>query len=149
MEIIKNIPQNKYNEFIKNMPLVCVDICVVHDKKILMVKRGHEPAKNQYWIVGGRVLKGEKLKDAAYRKAKEEVNLCTTVCNQIHTEETLFNEGPNNIPIHSINNVFYSLATSDNVHLDQNHLDYKWITEIEDDFHPYLKRVLKKVFAIL
>ena len=67
-----NIPQNIYNTIITNMPIACVDVVIFHNNSVLMVKRKDEPAKGEWWIPGGRVVKGEMLKETAYRKAVED-----------------------------------------------------------------------------
>jgi colanic acid biosynthesis protein WcaH len=37
-----------------------------------MYSRNDPPARGQWWLPGGRVLKGEMMRDAALRKAREE-----------------------------------------------------------------------------
>ena len=66
------IPWSLYEQILDNMPIACVDVAILHDGKVLLVKRLDEPAKGQYWLPGGRVLKGEMLRDAAIRKTRDE-----------------------------------------------------------------------------
>ena len=40
-----------------------------------MIKRANEPLKGEWWVIGGRVHKGETLGEAAIRKIREETSL--------------------------------------------------------------------------
>ena len=66
------IPSDEYARILENMPVCCVDVIIANDKKALLVYRKDEPAKNKWWVVGGRILKNEKLEDAVIRKVLEE-----------------------------------------------------------------------------
>jgi len=47
----------------------------VHEGKLLIVKRGVEPAKGKWSIPGGAVELGERIRDAVVREVKEECGL--------------------------------------------------------------------------
>ena len=138
------IPQEIYNTIITNVPIACVDIAIIANGSILLVKRKDAPAMGQWWVPGGRVLKGEMMVDTAKRKAREEVGIDCYVGPIIHTAETIFEDGPNGIPIHSINSCFL-LCPSDleECELDSHHFDYKWVKSITPDLHSYVKCCLK------
>ena len=69
------IPLNKYSKILEDLPIYCVDIIIKNDKEeYLLIKRNNEPKKGEWWVVGGRVLKGETAKEAAIRKVKQETN---------------------------------------------------------------------------
>ena len=57
------IPKEKYKYILEVMPVACVDIIIVHNKKIFIAKRKNEPARGEWFIPGGRILKNEHLKD--------------------------------------------------------------------------------------
>ena len=67
------IPASTYRAFLERMPIACVDIAIVHRGAVLLVKREDAPAKGQWWVPGGRVHKGETMRETAGRKALEEV----------------------------------------------------------------------------
>ena len=48
---------------------------VVHDNRVLLVKRGHEPALGQWSIPGGLIDVGETLREAVSREVREETGL--------------------------------------------------------------------------
>lgn len=48
---------------------------VVGDGALLMVQRGHEPARGAWTLPGGRVEKGEYIEDALRREVLEETGI--------------------------------------------------------------------------
>lgn len=58
-----------------NQPVVGVGIIILKGGKILLGKRGKEPAKDKWSIPGGAMELGETIEQAAIREAKEETRL--------------------------------------------------------------------------
>ena len=56
-------------------PVVGVVALIVHKGKLILVKRGVEPAKGKWSIPGGAVELGEKIREAVVREVKEESGL--------------------------------------------------------------------------
>lgn len=141
------IDQELYDQILRHMPIACVDIAVVYNGCVLLVRREDAPAKGEWWVPGGRVLKGETLRETARRKAREEVGLECHVGPIIHTAETIFEDGPRGIPVHSINACFLLYPTHDSaelrVTLDDHHAAWRWADEVTDDLHPYVARCLR------
>jgi colanic acid biosynthesis protein WcaH len=141
------IPQELYNAILRSIPIACVDISIVASGCVLLVRRGDPPAQGQWWVPGGRVLKGEKMKETARRKAREEVGIDCHVGPIIHTAETIFPDGPGGIPVHSINSCFLLYPVEDlsrtRVRLDDHHAEWKWVNTITPDLHPYVIECLR------
>lgn len=55
--------------------VVSIDIILLYNDKILLGKRINEPAKNFFFTPGGRLHKGESIKDGFRRISKEEFGL--------------------------------------------------------------------------
>ena len=138
------IDHDLYRQILQSMPIACVDVAIVAEGKVLLVRRQDDPAKGQWWVPGGRVRKGETLKEAARRKAQEEVGLACHVGPIIHTDETIFPDGPYGVAIHSINTCFflYPESNATAIQLDEHHEDAKWVDTIDADLHPYVRRCL-------
>jgi len=134
-----------YREFITRLPIACVDVAIVDRGAVLLVKRKDDPARGEWWVPGGRVWKGEKLRDTAARKAREEVGLDCHVGPIIHTAETIFPDGPGGIPIHSINACFflYPVKRGGRANLDRHHAGAEWVRTIPAGLHPYVVRCLE------
>lgn len=63
--LMSMIPKKTYIQILKSLPILCVDIIARNAKgEYLLVKRANEPKKYRWWIVGGRVFKGESLEQA-------------------------------------------------------------------------------------
>lgn len=60
-------------------PQIAVGAVVLDSGRLLMVKRGREPAKGLWSVPGGRVEKGEYLKGAVEREVLEETGLNVVV----------------------------------------------------------------------
>ncbi len=58
-----------------DQPIVGIGIVIVENSKIVLVKRGNEPAKGKWTIPGGLVELGESNEQAVIREAKEETLL--------------------------------------------------------------------------
>lgn len=141
------IPQEDYNKILQTMPIACIDVAIVSQGSILLVKRKDEPAKGEWWVPGGRILKGETMKQCAMRKAKEEVNIDCCIGPLIYTAETIFNTGPNGIPVHSVNSCFlmYPKTLDYKCQLDSHHRGYKWFSKNSYEFDIYIQNCLRNV----
>ena len=142
------VSETQYKLIVKTMPIVCVDLLIINDGKFLLVQRDNEPAKGEFWFPGGRILKLEKIKTAALRKAIEEVNLNARFENIVSIEETIFNK---NSEMHSDKhtiNIVCKLLVDDitNIKLDNLHSSFLWASfqELSDlNLHPSLLSPLK------
>lgn len=139
------IPKDKYKYILEYMPVVCVDLVIVYNGKVFMAKRVNEPAKNQWFLPGGRILKNERLQDAVIRKAKEEVGLDVKIIKPLIFGETIFDESSIEGVVsgtHTINVSYLVEASGDNVILDGQNSEHKWVDRIDESWHPYVKKVL-------
>lgn len=59
-------------------PSLAVDIIILLDNKLALIKRGREPFKDCFALPGGFVEYGETVENAAIREAKEETGLDIT-----------------------------------------------------------------------
>jgi colanic acid biosynthesis protein WcaH len=138
------ISEDLYKKILQCLPISCVDIAIIAQGAVLLVKRKDFPAKGQWWLPGGRVLKGEMMKETALRKAREEVGLECHAGPIIYTAETIFPDGPFDIPIHSINSCFFMYPKNPDPGplLDGHHAEYQWVSVIPPGIHPYVARCL-------
>ena len=56
-------------------PIVGVGAVIIHEKRVVLVKRGSPPLQGQWSLPGGVVELGETLRSAAEREALEETGL--------------------------------------------------------------------------
>ena len=55
------IPADIYSLILDNIPLICVDLVIVKDNKVFLIKRKNKPCEGVYWIQGGRMMKNEGI----------------------------------------------------------------------------------------
>jgi ADP-ribose pyrophosphatase YjhB (NUDIX family) len=56
-------------------PQVAVGAVAVHERELLLIRRGHGPAAGRWSVPGGRVHFGEDLREAVVRELYEETGL--------------------------------------------------------------------------
>ena len=143
---MKQISDELYTQILENMPVVCVDGLLHYGNKFILFKRDYEPAKDEWWVFGGRLQKGEKLKNAIIRKAKEEMGIDVKVEKQIGTYEMEFEKNRQGVSTHTIAVVF--LVTSDEKP-DFSKAEYKEFDEVkefdsvDEAWHWYIKQIIK------
>jgi 8-oxo-dGTP diphosphatase len=74
-------------------PLVGVGVVLVDEGRILLVKRGHEPSRGLWAVPGGKVGKGESLREAAAREAFEETGLAVEIGDVVWAGEHISDYG--------------------------------------------------------
>jgi len=151
----KSIPKGLYKKFVSLMPICCVDMVFWSEGKVYLFKRAYAPAKNKWWLVGGRILKGEKLKDAVVRKAKEEIGINIKIRKMIGVYEAFFSANrfdtqAKKYGSHSISICFLVEPKGKNFKLRLNgeYKGYKAINKIDKNLHPLIQTVLEDSGAI-
>ncbi len=72
--MVKILHKDLWKNIVMNMPIPAKDLLFYCDKKgLLMGRRINKPAKDYYFVPGGRVFKNENRSNAIKRIAKEEV----------------------------------------------------------------------------
>ena len=136
--IMNMIPINKYKEILGVLPILCADVVIQNTRgEYLLIKRANEPKKDQWWVIGGRVLKGETIEEAAIRKVKEETGLQIKKPRPIGYFELVFGENPFGLPFeyHSASVVFTVIIDDrQSIKLDSQSKDFKFAKKLPVDF---------------
>ena len=136
----KILPEEIYKEVLRTMVVPCADVVLRNSRgEFLLIKRDREPMKGQWWLIGGRMQKGETIENCAKRKLREEVGIREVrnifpmgfyeeFFEASHFEDT---EG-----IHTISFVFLADIGDDkiDVQLDSQSSDYKWSKTLPQHF---------------
>jgi len=65
-----------FSDIVKNTPLISIDLIIENEEdQFLLGKRVNEPAKDFWFVPGGRIFKNETLDDAFKRIVQEELSL--------------------------------------------------------------------------
>lgn len=130
------IPSDLYKTIVDLMPILCVDIVLKYNGKYLLVKRTKEPLKDQWWVPGGRVLKGETITDAARRKIKEELGVEAEILKVLGYFEDKFRENEFGLEsgIHTVSIVFLVKPLSLDFKLDNQSSSWKFVNALPEHF---------------
>lgn len=132
------IPAKEYAQIVKVLPVLCVDVLLKNEAgEYLLVKRTNEPRKGQWWVVGGRVHKGETLEQAARRKIKEELDLKLNSLKPIGYFEDTSEKNRFGLsePLHSVSVVFLAEVNSaQEIKLDSQSSDWAYLPKMPKDF---------------
>ena len=136
------IPEREYAAILERIPILCVDIVIRNGQgRYLLVCRRNEPLKCQWWVVGGRVLKGETIEAAARRKVQEEVSLTASHLQPIGYYEGFFDKHPfaTESPLHTVSVVFSTDIEDHDVALDSQSSEWRYDARLPADFvvHPF------------
>jgi colanic acid biosynthesis protein WcaH len=138
-----------FKSIVENAPLVSIDICLVHDGKILLGRRSNEPLKGQWFTPGGRIFKNEYWQECMRRVADSELGLVIDdlpsftlmgVWDHLY-ENSVMDE---NVSTHYVNLPHYCiLEERPKLSIDQQHNDLSWFDLKEvasnDGFHKYMQ----------
>jgi len=69
------LKEEEFAQLVSISPLISIDICILNDDKLLLGKRKNSPAKNFYFVPGGRIRKNESIDCAVDRLLREELGL--------------------------------------------------------------------------
>ena len=72
---VQKIPFKEFKKIYTRVPRLCVDVVLMKDKSLLLIRRTIAPAAGQWHTHGGTVLKGESLHQAVQRVAHEELGI--------------------------------------------------------------------------
>jgi len=103
------IPLEQYRQILEVLPILCVDVIITNSRgEYLLVKRKGKPLEGHWWVVGGRVLKGETLEQAVVRKVQTEVGLTLRNLRAVGYCEEVFPDAPFEVQsgLHTVSVVF-------------------------------------------
>ncbi|NIF31125.1 GDP-mannose mannosyl hydrolase [Enterobacter sp. Cy-643] len=66
----------QFRAVVEHTPLISIDLIVYNsDGEVLLGKRNNAPAKDYYFVPGGRIYKNEKIADAFHRVCLSEIGM--------------------------------------------------------------------------
>lgn len=132
------IEREHYLRMIAALPILCVDIDIMNTAgEHLLIKRVNEPLKDRWWLVGGRVLKGEQAQDAAIRKLDQELGASVTGLHAVGYFEALHQKHPfgEETPYHALSIVFAAqIEKNQTINLDAQSSEWKFTQRLPTDF---------------
>lgn len=109
-----------YRKIVQRVPVACVDLIIeAPDGRYFLVKRKNEPLREEWYVVGGRILLGESAGQAAVRKLFEEVGIRAEADDLtfVGYTEDVFDKNPfdDERPYHTVTFVFAVRLSEDPV----------------------------------
>jgi len=141
----KKIEAKLYRKILEVMPIPCVDLVIVSERKFLLVKRKNKPAAGRWCIPGGRVMKGETLNQAVIRIVKKETSLRKFKIAKVITASQFFSRtsafGPS---AHTISSVFLVIVPPDqSLRGDDQSSELRWFSKIDKKWLKYARDMLR------
>ena len=147
----EKIPTDIFMQIVRNTPLVSIDLLMHNENnEILLGWRNNQPAKDYWFVPGGRIYKNETIRDAFSRIMTAETGLTLDIDQAVfhgifehfHPEQNFMNEA--GFGTHYIVLAFDIHLTGEITSLPMyQHSEYKWqsIPGILDDtlVHQYTK----------
>ena len=133
-------------------PIVGVGAIIIHNGKMLIVKRGSDPGKGKWSVPGGLVELGETVKEAVEREVLEECNLKVEASHLIDIVDNIIQDKNGRIKYHFIILDFFAKLRGGKLKPNSEIIEAKWvpIDEVEkydltNTFKEFMKRNLSKL----
>lgn len=142
----ESIPAEEFAEIQRRVPEACVEVLLEHGGGVLLARRTNEPAKGEWFTPGSRLYKGEELRSAAHRVAREElgieIELTGTLGVYGHFWESSAVEGVDSR--HTVNVVFRAQPAAEefDIRTDDQHDAYRFFQRAEPSLHEYMRQYL-------
>lgn len=89
-ERVEWIPEEVWADIVAHIPVPSVDLIVRCPDGVLLARRQNRPARGEWFVPGGRIQKGERLRDAVRRVAREELGVDVTIDAELGTYDHLY-----------------------------------------------------------
>ena len=141
------LSKDDFTEVIKNTPLISIDLIIENrEGKILLGKRVNQPAKDYWFVPGGRIFKDETLQNAFSRTVYEElgVKMEKKEAQFQGVYEHFYNDNVFNddFSTHYIG-LAHRIKLEDIVKTNDQHGEYRWFEKDEllksENVHKYTK----------
>ena len=127
---MKNSPSKPQNEY-PGHPRVAVGAVVFKDERVLLVRRGQPPAKNQWAIPGGSVKIGETLQEAAEREIQEETGIQIRAAEPVYIFDVIQRDEAEKIRFHYVIVDLSADYLSGELNAGDDALEARWVSADE------------------
>ncbi|MHB8138962.1 MAG: NUDIX hydrolase [Smithellaceae bacterium] len=129
-------------------PRVGVGAIVIHEGKILLVKRGVEPGKGLWAIPGGTLHLGETLRECAVREILEETGITIAVGECIYVFDLIERDDNGKIKFHFVVADFAGLYVSGEPKGADDADEAGWFAPEDLDGLPVSQNTMKALHSI-
>ena len=134
------LPKKTYKMVQEAVCIVCVDIVVKTSKGVLLGVRAYDPEMGKRWLIGGRILFGEKLESAAIRKVRQETGLKVKLERLIGAYSLVYTHV--NDKRHNLAIAFLARQVGGKLKKTSEYSKYEFIKKSDHTLAPYVRKVL-------
>lgn len=130
-------------------PLLGVGGVVIHNAKVLLIRRASEPLKGEWSVPGGLVELGEKLLDALKREVLEETGLIVEPGEVLELFDSIWKDAEGRCQYHYVLVDYLCRMTGGNLRAASDVSEAQWAAEEElNEFglRPATLGVVRKAF---
>jgi len=133
----KKIPEEIFQKIKENVPLSCVDMILVKNKKFLLVKRSIPPYKNKWCLPGGIIKRDQKIIQRLKQVGKEELGINIMILKPLGFYEKIYRDR------HDISHCYMVTSLEKNIKLDFQANDLKFFSKIPNNVAKFHAIMLK------
>lgn len=111
-------------------PVVGVGVVLIQDNQILLIKRARDPERGKWAVPGGKVRKGESMRDAARREVAEETGLHVEVGDFAWLGEVI------NDQVHLVIVDYFGAVVGGDLQAGDDAEDARWVSLDEASDYP-------------
>lgn len=152
------LPDSTYAEALDALVMCCADAAILHQGLWLIARRVWEPLPD-WWIIGGRMRKGELIEQALQRNIHRELHLDIPEDRLLHIigyysqiwDTRAWEPTTNGCHVLSITTAVHITAEEKaRMHLNEEYADSQWVhpsyvIEHAEHFHPCLVQVARDI----
>ncbi|MDA8138355.1 MAG: NUDIX hydrolase [Desulfobacteraceae bacterium] len=130
-------------------PILAVGAVVIHQGRVLLVRRLRPPGQGQWAIPGGKVDLGETLAQAAEREILEETGLTIVAGEPVYTFELVERDGDGRVRYHYVIIDLAAEYLGGKPRAGDDAEEARWVAPEELaalGIHPRTRELLRKVF---
>jgi 8-oxo-dGTP diphosphatase len=131
-------------------PLLGVGGVIIHEGRVLLVRRASAPLKGEWSIPGGLVELGEKLVDAVKREIHEETGLLIEPGEVLELFDSIWRDAEGRCQYHYVLVDYLCQFTGGELQAATDVSDVRWATEPElasFNLRPATESVIRKGFS--
>ena len=130
-------------------PIVGVGAVVIHEDRVLLIRRGHEPMKGQWSLPGGALEVGETLTEGVRREVLEETGLEVEPVALIEVLDRIARDSEGRIQFHYVLVDYLCRITGGKLCCATDAVDARWATRDEfDGVATFTIKVIENALAI-
>lgn len=130
-------------------PVVGIGAIIIHDNRILLIRRGHAPMKGEWSLPGGALETGETLEQGVRREALEETGLQVEPVAMVEVLDRIALDQAGRVQYHYVLVDFLCRVTGGTAACGSDATELRWAALDElDGIAAFTREVIQKAWAM-